>query len=537
MKKVPVKRTTAVGVAFGTNSVTGCVVGRRGVIQRTSTVALEPGVVADGVVRDSEALALALRQLKRTLKIGGARVNFVIGGPQLVVRPINLPTMPLNELRAAARIQASDHLPAAVFDPVIDVQRMSPSGSDDHELPNLLLTAIPSEVVRAVVSACEHGRIRVGRIDAMPLALARALGTTDGAVEAVVSIRDGATEIGVVGNGDTFFARTLPSGVSSADVAASDPAAAADLMFPLLEEIRTTLAYATTQVRRAKLERIVLAAPADLFRLLSGCLSATLQIEVVDATERLYLPSGKLGTSIDIAAIAAATGAAIGASVKDGWAVSLVPGEVEEHRVRTRQIAIAGGAVASVALVLGGASYARAQSISDAQQRLTAARLRGKSVTAQLAKLNPVSQQLKAASDASSQAAGVLHGDIDWPKLLSDVSRAMPANVQMISFSGMRTPEGGSFTVTLNSTDANGASAWLRSMSAMPQVSTLWVPSVSYVNAPVSGGSPAPAPVSGPNSATGVKGALPPGSSSFSSTVVIGDAAVSARAQRFGGQQ
>lgn len=518
------KSRSNIGIAWGRDAVVGCVVDRRGNLVRSDRVELTDGVVIAGEVHDDEALIWAVRLLKKNMKIANRRVNLAIGGSRVVVRPIPLPPMPLTELRSAARLQAHEHLPAGIGEASVDIQLM-PRLTDQPSELSALIAAAPSDLIRRSAKVCSSARIRINSIDVAPLAVARAIAQSDGSTEAVIAMGEEITEVGVTMSGATFFARTVPVGVGTTVWKDLDPSTTADLLFPMLEEVRTTLAYATSQVRRTRLDRILLAAPAEAFNLIASCLAATLQVPVVSIESRLNLEPGNPVTQIDT--LAAAIGAARGALAEPGWAVSLVPEEVAQRAAQRRQMLIAGVAVSAVGVVLAGATVARNKVIDDAKTELSVAKRQQATATKKVAELKPVSQRLAAATSASHQAVGALGGDIDWPKFISDVSQTMPTNVWLTSFSAASNAGVANFNVSVSSNDPESASAWIRSVGVMPQVSGMWIPSVAHTT---SGATSVPTPGSAPAPAGTITG-----STQFSASGQVTTDAQSTRAKLYGG--
>ena len=473
------KSRNNIGIAWGRDAVVGCVVDRRGNLVRSDRVELAEGVVINGEVHDDEALVWAVRLLKKNMKIANRRVNLAIGGTRVVVRPIAMPPMPLSELRSAARLQAHEHLPAGIGDASVDIQQM-PKATEPGSGHSVLIAAAPNDLIRRSANVLSGARIRIASIDVAPLAVARAIAKSDGQTEAVIAMGEEITEVGVTMTGGTFFARTVPVGVGTTVWKDLDPSTTADLLFPMLEEVRTTLAYATSQVRSTRLERIILSAPPEAYNLVASCLRATLQVPVVSLESRLHLEADNQVVQVDT--LAAALGAARGANVEPGWAVSLVPKEVAERSAQRRQIAIAGVAVGAVGIVLAGATVVRGRVIDDARAELATAKRQQVSATRQVAELKPIADRLASATNASRQATGALGNDVDWPKFISDVSQSMPGNVWLSSFSAATNEGKPTFSVDVNSNDPEAASAWLRSVGVMPQIAAIWIPAVSHAD-------------------------------------------------------
>ena len=522
------KSRNNIGIAWGRDAVVGCIVDRRGNLVGSDRVELTEGVVISGEVHDDEALVWALRLLKKNMKIANRRVNLAIGGTRVVVRPIAMPPMPLSELRSAVRLQAGEHLPAGIGDATVDIQQM-PRVTDQSSELSVLIAAAPNDLIGRTAKVCSNARIRINSIDVAPLAVARAIADNDGSTEAVIAMGEEITEVGVTMSGSTFFARTVPVGVGKNVWKDLDPSTTADLLFPMLEEVRTTLAYATSQVRHTRLDRIILSAPPQAYHLVASCLTATMQVPVVSLESRLHLAADNQVAQIDT--LAAAFGAARGALAEPGWAVSLVLEEVAQRSAQRRQIAIASVAVGAVGVVLAGASVVRGHVIDDAKAELATAQRQQIVATRQVADLKPVADRLTSAANASKQAAGALSGDVDWPKFISDVSQSMPSDVWLTSFSAATNEGKPTFSVDVNSNNPEAASAWLRSVGVMPQVSAMWIPSVSHAD-PVSTAGAASSTTSAAPAGTSPTGV---GSTLFSVSGQVTPVAHSERGKLYGG--
>lgn len=65
-------------------------------------------------------VATALRQLWRDHKFGTKDVVIGVGNQRVLIRDLDLPAMPLDQIRASLQYQVQDLLPVAVEDAVLD---------------------------------------------------------------------------------------------------------------------------------------------------------------------------------------------------------------------------------------------------------------------------------------------------------------------------------------------------------------------------------------------------------------------------------
>jgi type IV pilus assembly protein PilM len=132
------------------------------VIQDGGRAELEPGVVRDGEVADSDALAEALRSLWSEHKHLDKRVRIGVANARIVVRTIHLPPIAdPKQLAIAVRFQAADEIPMPLDDAVLDFQSIGVVETPDG--PALLMVrGRPPAPVTAAASP-PGGRARPAR--------------------------------------------------------------------------------------------------------------------------------------------------------------------------------------------------------------------------------------------------------------------------------------------------------------------------------------------------------------------------------------
>src|SRR5690606_2660787 len=83
-------------------------------------VTLPPGAVRDGEIMDPDTVADAVRELWAQYKLKGRKVALGVANQQVVVRQIDLPYLPDDELRKSLAFQVQDHIPLAVEQAILD---------------------------------------------------------------------------------------------------------------------------------------------------------------------------------------------------------------------------------------------------------------------------------------------------------------------------------------------------------------------------------------------------------------------------------
>jgi type IV pilus assembly protein PilM len=187
------------------------------VIQNGGHVELEPGVVRDGEVADSSALAEALQTLWRDTKDLDKKVRIGVANARIVVRTILLPPIAdAKQLATAVRFQAADEIPMPLEDAVLDYQSIGLVDTPDGPRQKIVLVAARRQMIVDMLTAVRAAGLKPAGIDLSAFGMVRALqqpGGGDGA-ELFVSV-GGLTNLAVADNGVCTFTRVAGSGLES----------------------------------------------------------------------------------------------------------------------------------------------------------------------------------------------------------------------------------------------------------------------------------------------------------------------------------
>lgn len=219
---------TAIGLDIGSSAVRAAELsfGKSGVtLQRLGQVALPDGAVRDGEVVDAAAVSMALRHLWSRTGLSHKNVVLGVANQQVVVRTVNLPRMPLAELRASLPLQVGDMLPMPVHSAALDFYPLDEITDANGAQLRGLLVAASLDMVTANVRAVEAAGLRVSTVDLTPFAVLRAMGTSgvaDYEVEALVDVGATVTNIVVHSAGVPRFVRILLMGGEDVTDAVAD---------------------------------------------------------------------------------------------------------------------------------------------------------------------------------------------------------------------------------------------------------------------------------------------------------------------------
>ncbi len=318
----------AVGLDIGTTSVRAAqvAVSRSGLtLERIGQVALPVGAVRDGEVVDAQAVAGALRELWRRSKFGTKRVVVGVGNQKVVVRQVDLPAIPLVELRAALPFQVADLIPMPIEQAVLDFHPLEEIiGDDGHPRQRVLLVAAVRDMISNLTDAVALAGLTPDAVDLTPFAVLRAAGTPDGlgltsTAEALVEVGAGVTNIVVHQGGVPRFVRILLQGGTDITAAIADrlglpteqaeqikqtsalPTGSAAAGVPpasrvleaaaasWVEEVRGSLDYYAVQPDAVRISRIVLSGGCSMLAGLAERLSTAtrMQVRPVDIFSRI----------------------------------------------------------------------------------------------------------------------------------------------------------------------------------------------------------------------------------------------------------
>ena len=235
-----------IGLDIGTTHVRAAevVVGKgnngQGTLVRFGQVPLPAGAVRDGEVAEQSTVTTAIRRLWAEAKFASRDVNIGVGNQRVVVRELDLPWMPLPQLRASLPFQVQEMLPMSTDEALLDFcptgEGTGPAGRTIHGM----LVAATKDTVRANVMAVESAGLRPQLVDLSPFAILRSVVRGDllQRTVAVVDIGARVTQVVVADQGTPRFVRILPSGGQNATDAV---ATALSVSGPEAEDIKRQL--------------------------------------------------------------------------------------------------------------------------------------------------------------------------------------------------------------------------------------------------------------------------------------------------------
>lgn len=212
---------TAIGLDIGTSGVRAAElsIGKSGLtLEKFGQVALADGVVRDGEVIDVESVSAAIRQLWAHTHFTSKKVVIGVSNSRVIVRQVDLPWLPADELRSALPFQVQDFIPIPVDQAVLDFLTLEEITSESGERTMRgLLVAASREMVMNAVTAVQAAGLTPTMVDLTSFAVLRSLArptpfASADEVEAVVDVGARVTNIVVHAGGVPRFVRILLMG-------------------------------------------------------------------------------------------------------------------------------------------------------------------------------------------------------------------------------------------------------------------------------------------------------------------------------------
>ncbi|MCU1372790.1 MAG: type pilus assembly protein PilM [Actinomycetia bacterium] len=515
--------TNVIGLDVGTNAVRAVELslGRgRPVVKRMGQVALPPGAVVAGEVVDPGTVAAALRRLWREVGFGSRSVVVGVANPRVVARMADLPAMPDDELRSSLPYQVQDLIPIPVEEAERDFQVVERDlGAGSAHLVRVLLVAAHKDMVRSLLSALEGANLSASRIDLIPFALIRALhdpaswDSADpslGGHEVIIGSGAGLTNVIVHEDGVPRFVRTLTSGggtvtealalelgLDSEDAEAvkrgfGDTSYAPDQphvdnttrnsLLPLAHEVAGSLDFHLAQAGHGELRRVILSGGAGRLRALRTVLQDQLGVPVVDGDPYAGLDVSKVPLDPAIVAasgdlFAVAIGLALSGDASRGPVrrISLLPASVTAQRTERRQVTQASVGIGAFALALVLVSVLRGVQVDRTRSAAQRVEARVGTLTDEVASLSDVEKVQTDIVSGRQVVTTVLQGDVAWPDVLQGVTKVLPDDVWLTSFSGSRVD--GTTQFSASGADQTSAARWLQRVATVPALSNVWLTS------------------------------------------------------------
>lgn len=485
--KGPRSGRKVVGLKIGASQLAAAVVSRvdgQNQLVDIARTPLEPGIVVDGEVRDADSLRDALKSFFAEHKLPKRDVRIGVASNRIGVRTFDIAGIDDQErFDNAVRFKAHEVLPVSVHESVLDYRVVDERVVDGGEVVRrVLLVVAPRDQVEPFAAACSSAGVRLGGIDLESLALLRAfvepqpfsLRTATDTATVVVAIGHESTSLLVSGGGTCEFTRVFDWGGSTLQHAIaqeldiSEPEAGALLqslslsgtsslpqeqasraldavrarLTPFARELVSSLQFYQSQPDSLGIGEIVITGGTSHLEGLGDALHQMIGVSVrVGNPLQRVAYAGQLDPAL--AATIGSLAIPIGLAIEDDAlrSVNLLPAELRATgRQKPKLINVALPIAAVVPFAAMGMMFMNASAdVTDRQGQLD-------TVQAEISALPEPTRPVidptleLAQQQRASALATVLGSRIAWDGVLTDLSRALPANVWLKHFTA-KAPE------------------------------------------------------------------------------------------------
>lgn len=209
-----------VGLDLGTSAVRAAAVqvGKgQPALRAYGQVPLPAGAMSSGEIVDPQAVAAAITRLWKQVKLPRRDVVVGIANQRAIVRRVDLPFMPEQELRESLPFQAQEYIPIPIAEAILDLVPLEEySGPGGEPMISALLVAAQRDMIAEVVNVTDQAGLAVKAIDLQAFAVVRAVFSysinLDSGAQALVVLGGGLTQVAAVRSGSVRFLRIIPVG-------------------------------------------------------------------------------------------------------------------------------------------------------------------------------------------------------------------------------------------------------------------------------------------------------------------------------------
>ncbi|HLN60981.1 MAG TPA: type IV pilus assembly protein PilM [Symbiobacteriaceae bacterium] len=225
------QRRTSVGVDFGAGAIKVAQIRwtRQGPrLENYAVVPVPPGRMDEGAIKDSGTMGELLRNVLTDMGVTQTLVGTSLGGPNILMRYINLPKVSPEEMRSAMKFEAPQHLPIPEDQLVYDFTPVpEATGVPEHQMA-VFLSGTHKKLVESFLGTLNRAGLRTNALELDCLTALRAVqwigmvSHTTTLPMVLLDFGEMETSISIMRYGVPMLARTIPTGLHHLRVAVSD---------------------------------------------------------------------------------------------------------------------------------------------------------------------------------------------------------------------------------------------------------------------------------------------------------------------------
>jgi type IV pilus assembly protein PilM len=184
-------------------------------LQRLGVEALSPEAIVDGSIMDSSLVVDAIHKLNDQTKVKSTHYATSLSGHSVIIKKIQLPAMPQEELAESIQWEAEQYIPFDINDVRLDYVVLS-DGEPGRDNMEVLLVAVKRDKVNDYVSVISQTGKTPALVDVDAFAVQNAYEVNydldPRKTVALVNMGAGVTNINVIARGTTVFWRDISFG-------------------------------------------------------------------------------------------------------------------------------------------------------------------------------------------------------------------------------------------------------------------------------------------------------------------------------------
>jgi len=187
---------------------------KKWVLKKFGAVDIEPGWIEEGVVKDAQSVANAIRQLFTTTGIKHQNVAISIGGYSVIVKNITIQNMPEEQLYESINFEAEQYIPFDINDVNLDFQILGEHETTPNQM-NVLLVAAKKDMVNDYINLIDMANLNLCIIDIDAFSLQNIYDLNyeaQGENIALIDIGASKTSVNILKNKTSVFMRDVSLG-------------------------------------------------------------------------------------------------------------------------------------------------------------------------------------------------------------------------------------------------------------------------------------------------------------------------------------
>ena len=218
-------KTPLLAVDIGSNSIKVAQLGgsaNKYELLALGVMPLDPEAVVDGVVKDEDHVADALSRLIKAEKINTPYAVASVAGEAVIIKKIQVPQMPPDELEETIKKEAEQYIPFDIDDVRIDYHPLGKAGGvieagdEEEEKDEILLVAVQNEIIDSRTEVLSRVGLKTVIVDLDTFAIVNALAISKNidelGVVALIDLGASFTHVNIIIDGVSSFTRDIPIG-------------------------------------------------------------------------------------------------------------------------------------------------------------------------------------------------------------------------------------------------------------------------------------------------------------------------------------